>query len=179
MAFSKAVALAVTSGHLGHTGPCRHASCAALGKDAPRPLPELDLTYSPTTRVLSGGEFWPSQWELSRYLKYMARARISEFELCKPLRLDELGGYAQDPPQTAPVGIERLASSREQKSATHSGSVRASRAARSTIVITRFSIRMIPARCHSWRHLLTLSRAAPTRSASSYCDRRRSVRFAD
>jgi hypothetical protein len=63
---------------------------------------------------------------LSRHLEYITRADISEFEsyqpshavgLCKPLRLDELGAYAQGPPQTTPVGIERLASSREQKSA--------------------------------------------------------------
>ena len=32
------------------------------------------------TRMVSAGEFWPSQQELSRDLKYMARARIPEFE---------------------------------------------------------------------------------------------------
>jgi hypothetical protein len=29
-------------------------------------------------------EFWPSQWELSQHLKYMARARIPEFESSQP-----------------------------------------------------------------------------------------------
>ena len=32
------------------------------------------------TRMVSAGEFWPSQRQLSRDLKYMARARIPEFE---------------------------------------------------------------------------------------------------
>jgi endonuclease YncB( thermonuclease family) len=32
------------------------------------------------TRIVSGGAFWPSQGELSRHLKYIARARIPEFE---------------------------------------------------------------------------------------------------
>ena len=47
-----------------------------------------------------------------------------------------------------------------------SGSAMASSVARSTIVITRLSIRMKPARCHSRRQLLTLSRLAPTRVAA-------------
>ena len=32
------------------------------------------------TRMVSGAEFWRSQWELSQHLKYMALARIPEFE---------------------------------------------------------------------------------------------------
>ena len=36
------------------------------------------------TRMVSAGEFWPSQQELSRDLKYMARARIPEFESDMP-----------------------------------------------------------------------------------------------
>ena len=36
------------------------------------------------TRMVSAGEFWPSQQELSRDLKYMARARIPEFESYMP-----------------------------------------------------------------------------------------------
>ena len=36
------------------------------------------------TRMVSAAEFWPSQQELSRYLKYMARARIPEFESYMP-----------------------------------------------------------------------------------------------
>src|SRR5258705_10722908 len=43
--------------------------------------PELRIpTAAAQTRVVSGGEVWPIQRELSRHLKYMARARISEFE---------------------------------------------------------------------------------------------------
>jgi hypothetical protein len=34
--------------------------------------------------MVSAGDFWPSQQELSRYLKYMARARIPEFESDMP-----------------------------------------------------------------------------------------------
>src|SRR5216684_546287 len=41
--------------------------------------PELRIpTAAAQTRVVSGGEVWPIQRELSRHLKYMARARISE-----------------------------------------------------------------------------------------------------
>ena len=36
------------------------------------------------TRMVSAGDFWPSQQELSRYLKYMARTRIPEFESDMP-----------------------------------------------------------------------------------------------
>jgi hypothetical protein len=36
------------------------------------------------TRMVSAGAFWPSRGELSRHLKYMARARISEFESSHP-----------------------------------------------------------------------------------------------
>ena len=36
------------------------------------------------TRMVSAGDFWPSQQELSRDLKYMARARIPEFESYMP-----------------------------------------------------------------------------------------------
>jgi hypothetical protein len=36
------------------------------------------------TRMVSAGEFWPSRQELSRELKYMARARIPEFESYMP-----------------------------------------------------------------------------------------------
>jgi hypothetical protein len=36
------------------------------------------------TRMVSGGEFWPIQRELSRHLKYIARARIPEFESSHP-----------------------------------------------------------------------------------------------
>jgi len=36
------------------------------------------------TGMVSAGEFWPSQQELSRDLKYMARARIPEFESYMP-----------------------------------------------------------------------------------------------
>jgi len=34
--------------------------------------------------MVSAGDCWPSQQELSRYLKYMARARIPEFESDMP-----------------------------------------------------------------------------------------------
>ncbi len=34
--------------------------------------------------IVSGGEFQPSQRELSQYLKYMTRTRISEFEFYHP-----------------------------------------------------------------------------------------------
>ena len=34
--------------------------------------------------MVSAGDFWPSQQELSRYLKYMARTRIPEFESDMP-----------------------------------------------------------------------------------------------
>src|SRR5262245_5238173 len=34
--------------------------------------------------MVSAGDFWSSQQELSRYLKYMAHARISEFESDMP-----------------------------------------------------------------------------------------------
>src|SRR5258708_35704740 len=41
--------------------------------------PELRIpTAAAQTRVVSGGEVWPIQRELSRHLKYMTRARISE-----------------------------------------------------------------------------------------------------
>jgi hypothetical protein len=36
------------------------------------------------TRIVSGGAFWPSQGELSRHLKYIARPRIPEFESHHP-----------------------------------------------------------------------------------------------
>ena len=36
------------------------------------------------TRIVSGGAFWPSQGELSRHLKYIARARIPEFDVSPP-----------------------------------------------------------------------------------------------
>jgi hypothetical protein len=35
-------------------------------------------------RIVSGGEYWPGQRGLSQYFKYMARARISEFESSHP-----------------------------------------------------------------------------------------------
>jgi hypothetical protein len=34
--------------------------------------------------MVSAGDFWPSQQELSRYLKYMTRTRIPEFESDMP-----------------------------------------------------------------------------------------------
>src|SRR5437667_11910665 len=34
--------------------------------------------------MVSGGEFWPIQRELSRHLKYIARARIPKFESSHP-----------------------------------------------------------------------------------------------
>src|SRR6266550_5761723 len=49
------------------------------------PRPELRMPGTAAqTRMVSAGEFWPSQWELSRHLKYMARARIPEFESSHP-----------------------------------------------------------------------------------------------
>jgi hypothetical protein len=36
------------------------------------------------TRTVSAGTFCRSQWELSQYLKYMARSRIPEFESSHP-----------------------------------------------------------------------------------------------
>jgi len=36
------------------------------------------------TRMVSAGGFWPSKRQLSQHLKYMARARISEFESYMP-----------------------------------------------------------------------------------------------
>jgi hypothetical protein len=36
------------------------------------------------TRIVSGGEFWPIERELSRHLKYIARVRIPEFESYHP-----------------------------------------------------------------------------------------------
>jgi hypothetical protein len=34
--------------------------------------------------MVSAGDFWPGQQELSRYLKYMARTRVPEFESDMP-----------------------------------------------------------------------------------------------
>src|SRR5260221_14102371 len=49
--------------------------------EIPATGPELRIpTAAAQTRIISGGEVWPIQRELSRHLKYMARARISEFE---------------------------------------------------------------------------------------------------
>jgi hypothetical protein len=36
------------------------------------------------TRIVSDGRLWPGRRELSRYFKYMARARIPEFESYHP-----------------------------------------------------------------------------------------------
>src|SRR5262245_11200956 len=45
--------------------------------------------------MVSAGDFWPSQQELSRCLKYMARARIPEFESCMPSQaVRSLGGMS-------------------------------------------------------------------------------------
>ena len=38
------------------------------------------LVAAARTQTVSGGQFWPSRGELSRHIKCMARARISEFE---------------------------------------------------------------------------------------------------
>jgi hypothetical protein len=47
--------------------------------------PELRIPNAAAqTRIVSGGEFWPSRRELSRYLKYLALARIPEFESSHP-----------------------------------------------------------------------------------------------
>src|SRR6266480_3503683 len=62
---------------------------------------------SAQTRMVSAGDFWPSQQELSRYLKYMARARIPEFESDMPSHavwslwaMSGVRNYAQErPPQ--------------------------------------------------------------------------------
>ena len=49
------------------------------------PRPELRIPGTAAqTRIVSAGEFRPSQRELSRHLKYMARARIPEFESSHP-----------------------------------------------------------------------------------------------
>src|SRR6202163_4716132 len=37
-----------------------------------------------STRIVSGGGFWPIRRELSRHFKYMARGRIPEFESYHP-----------------------------------------------------------------------------------------------
>jgi hypothetical protein len=48
--------------------------------------PELRIPNAAAqTRMVSGGEFWPSQRELSQHLNYMARARIFEFESSAPV----------------------------------------------------------------------------------------------
>jgi hypothetical protein len=48
-------------------------------------MPELRLPNAAAqTRMVSGGEFWPIQRELSRHLKYIARVRIPEFESDHP-----------------------------------------------------------------------------------------------
>src|SRR5260221_1533176 len=49
------------------------------------------------TRVVSGGEVWPIQRELSRHLKYMARARISEFESSQASHAVQSRAYASCP----------------------------------------------------------------------------------
>jgi hypothetical protein len=50
-----------------------------------KPRPELRIpSAAAQTRTVSVGKFWPSQWELSQYLKYMARTRIPEFESSHP-----------------------------------------------------------------------------------------------
>jgi len=46
------------------------------------------------TRMVSAGAFWPSQQQLSRDLKYMARARIPEFESDMPSHAVGLGYLA-------------------------------------------------------------------------------------
>jgi hypothetical protein len=49
------------------------------------PKPELRIpSAAAQARIVSGGEFWPSQRELSRLFKYMACARIPEFESYHP-----------------------------------------------------------------------------------------------
>ncbi len=54
---------------------------APTARQNPGTRPELRIPGTAAqTRMVSAGEFWPSQRQLSRYLKYMARARISEFE---------------------------------------------------------------------------------------------------
>jgi hypothetical protein len=46
----------------------------------PAMLPSSRRMDAAQTRMVSAGDFWPSQQELSPYLKYMAHARIPEFE---------------------------------------------------------------------------------------------------
>jgi hypothetical protein len=47
--------------------------------------PELRIhSAAAQTRTISAGTFCRSQWELSQYLKYMARSRIPEFESSHP-----------------------------------------------------------------------------------------------
>jgi hypothetical protein len=49
------------------------------------PGPELRIPGTAAqTRMVSAGAFWPSRGGLSRHLKYMTRARISEFESSHP-----------------------------------------------------------------------------------------------
>jgi hypothetical protein len=54
-------------------------------RDAGRTRAELRIPNAAAqTRIVSGGEFLPGQRELSRHLKYMARARLPEFESSQP-----------------------------------------------------------------------------------------------
>jgi len=101
-------------------------------------------------------------------MSQMGQQRLTATQPCCPLRPNE---------RTRP-SLKDHRENLESYPLLYSALATASSAARSAILITRFSIRMEPLRCHSWRHLLTLSRDAPTRLASSYCDSRNSVRFA-
>src|SRR6266478_4453712 len=52
---------------------------------SPASGPELRIPNAAAqTRMVSAGGFWPSKRQLSQHLKYMARARISEFESYMP-----------------------------------------------------------------------------------------------
>src|SRR5260221_14722999 len=73
-----------------HLRPITLAEIPATG-------PELRIpTAAAQTRIISGGEVWSIQRELSQYLKYMARARISEFES------SQASQAVRSPPSPAP-----------------------------------------------------------------------------
>ena len=63
----------------------RRAQLTNVRECLSKPRPELRIpSAAAQTRTVSAGKFWPSQWELSQYLKYMARTRIPEFESSHP-----------------------------------------------------------------------------------------------
>jgi hypothetical protein len=64
------------------------------------------------TRIVSGGELWPSQRELSRHFKCIACARIPEFESYQPSQAVQSLWAMSGLPQQTPSGGGILAPQR-------------------------------------------------------------------